>query len=409
VHLLESPLPAGPMDAFHVDILHGESLGGWPWSLFDGELVVPRSITPSNARTADIVFETLIRGGHFTDLESVTGTIARFAVHGLRELLRGGDFGEPLLSVTVDEESHDQLIVEMPWGSLQLVAEGTQTQWSRDETRMAVRAHAQMQFGNALPLSAVDALVETLRDLVIFARTRPSHLTGLMLLGEAGAAERAGEFRVIRQPESNPQETRTSGPPLILNPAMVPDVYALIRAWFGLREKLGPVWRLLFTATVNPWLMPESQLLNLTGFAEGYHRTLHDEPPLSDDDAATSVQAMLAALNDERDRDVFRGALVHANSQSQRARVRWLARRAAAALTEWGLDVARLTSEIVDTRNWLTHWGERGQYVCEGNELTRLISQLYFVLATNILLDLGLDEENVAAQLALRMRLMDWS
>jgi hypothetical protein len=335
--------------------------------------------------------------------------MAHVAVHGLRELLRGGGFGEPLLSVTADKESHDQLVVEMPWGSLQFVVAGVQTQWSRDETRIAVHAHIQMQFNNSLPLPAVDALVEPLRDLVIFARTRPSHLTGLMLLGQTATGERANEFRVIRRPESNPQEARTSGPPLILNLATVPDVHALIRAWFELREKLGPVWRLFFATTVNPWLTPESQLLNLTGFAEGYHRTLHDEPPLSDDDAAASVQAMLAALDDERYRDVFCGALMYANSQSQRARVRWLARRATAALTEWGLDVARLTNEIADTRNWLTHWGERGQWVCEGDELSRLISQLYFVIATNILLDLGLDEANVAAQLEPRMRLMDWS
>jgi ApeA N-terminal domain 1 len=408
VHLLESPLAATPMDSFSLDALHGESLDGGPWSLFDGELVTPRPITPSNAGTADLVFETLIRGGHIADLQGVTGQMAHVAVHGLRELLRGGGFGESLLAVTADRECHDQLVIEMPWGSLQLIVAGTQTRWSRDETRIAVGAHAQMSFSEALSLPAVDALVEPLRDLVIFARTSPSHVTGLRLL-RPGSEGRTHEYRVIRRPESDPRDARTSGPPLLLNPATVPDINELIRGWFELREKLGPVWRLFFATTVAPGLTSEARLLNLSSFAEGYHRTLHDEPPLSDVDAAASVQAMLAALDDDQHRETFCYALAYANSQSQRARIRWLARRAATVLAEWGLDVARVTSEVADTRNWLTHWGERGPHACEGDELSRLIGQLYFVLATNVLLDLGLDEANVAAQLAPRMRLIGWS
>jgi hypothetical protein len=396
------------MDSFSLDALHGESLDGGPWSLFDGELVTPRPITPSNAGTADLVFETLIRGGHIADLQGVTGQMAHVAVHGLRELLRGGGFGESLLAVTADRECHDQLVIEMPWGSLQLIVAGTQTRWSRDETRIAVGAHAQMSFSEALSLPAVDALVEPLRDLVIFARTSPSHVTGLRLL-RPGSEGRTHEYRVIRRPESDPRDARTSGPPLLLNPATVPDINELIRGWFELREKLGPVWRLFFATTVAPGLTSEARLLNLSSFAEGYHRTLHDEPPLSDVDAAASVQAMLAALDDDQHRETFCYALAYANSQSQRARIRWLARRAATVLAEWGLDVARVTSEVADTRNWLTHWGERGPHACEGDELSRLIGQLYFVLATNVLLDLGLDEANVAAQLAPRMRLIGWS
>jgi hypothetical protein len=406
VHLLESPLPAAPMDEYHLDVLYGESLDGWPWSLFDGELVGPSTITPGDARSADIVFDTLVRGGHLDGPADVVGTIARVAIHGLRELLRGGGFGPALLSVTADEECNDQLIVEMPWGSLRLLAAGTQTKWSRDETRVAVRAHVQMHFDQPLALPDVEALVEPLRDLVIFARTRPSHVTGLALLGEAQPGLRTREFTVIRRPDSDPKDADTRGPPLIFNPALVPDPHALLRSWFGLRERLGPVWRLFFATTVDPWLTRESQLLNLTAFAEGYHRALHDEPPLPEHNATTAVEAMLATLADERTRKVFRGALDYANSQSQRVRVRWLARRAASALPDWHLDVARLTTQVADTRNWLTHWGERGEHVCEGDELELLIARLHLVLVANVLLDLGLDEGNVIEQMGMRMQLL---
>ncbi len=409
VHLLESPFAASPMDSLHVDALFGESLDEWPCTLIDGELVIPRPITPSNAHTADLVFETMLRGGHVTDLEQVTGRMARVAIHGLRELLRGGAFGPALLQVTADHESNDQLIVEMPWGSLQLVAAGMQTNWSRDETRIAVNAHAQMQFAEALSLPAVDALIEPLRDLVIFARSRPSYVTALTLLdGKRSTQTRPCEYKVIRRPENDPRDARASGPPLLLNLATIPDVHDTIQRWFELRERLGPVWRLFFTTPVDPWLTPESQLLNLTAFAEGYHRTLHDEPPLSDKDAEASVQAMLAALDDEDHRNVFRGALTHANSQSQRARIRSLAKQAITVLTDWQLDVTRFTTELTDTRNWLTHWGDRGRHVCEGEELSRLIGQLYYVLAANVLLDVGLDPVSAAAQMAPRLQLVGW-
>jgi hypothetical protein len=395
------------MDSVHVDALFGESLDGWPWSLIDGELVPPRPITPSNAHTADLLFETMLRGGHITDPERATGRMAHVALHGLRDLLRGGGFGPALLHVTADHESNDQLIVEMPWGSLQLVAAGMQTNWSRDETRIAVNAHAQMQFTEPLPLPAIDALIEPLRDLVIFASTQPSYVTALTLLDDTQSPQaRPCEYKVIRRPESSPQAARPSRPPLLLNLATIPDVHDTIQRWFELRENLGPVWRLFFTTPVDPRLTPESQLLNLTAFAEGYHRTLHDEPPLSDEDAAVSVQVMLNALHDEDHRNLFRGALSHANSQSQRARVRLLAKRAISAVTDWQLDVTRFTTELADTRNWLTHWGERGHHVCEGEDLSRLVGQLYFVLATNVLLDVGLDPADVAAQMLPRLQLV---
>lgn len=407
VHLLESPLSATPMDSLHVDALFGESLDGWPWTLLDGELLTPNPITPSNAHTADLAFETMLRGGHVTDPNEATGRMASVALHGLRELLRGGGFGPALLDVTADHESTDQLIVEMPWGSLQLIAAGMQTKWSRDETRLAVNAHAQMQFSDALSLPAVDVLVEPLRDLVTFSRGRASYVTALTLL-TPNPPTRPDEYKVIRRPEIDPKEARSTGPPLLLNLATVPDAHDTIRRWFELREKLGPVWRLFFTTTVDTWLTLESQLLNLTAFAEGYHRTLHDEPPLSDEDAEASVQTMLGALDDEHHQRVFKGALTHANSQSQRARIRWLGRRASSALPDWQLDVALLTTEVSDTRNWLTHWGQREEHVCEGEELSRLTGQLYFVLALNILLDVGLNTSDAAAQLTPRLQLVGW-
>jgi hypothetical protein len=408
VHLFESPLPGSLWDPIRVDALHGETLGGSPFSLLDGEVVGPTTITPSSARTADIAFAALVEGGHVTTLDEVAGNLASVGLHDLREFLRGGGFGTPLLNVSADRECVAHCTVDFDWGSLQLLAAGVQTKWSRDETRTEVKAHAQLRFREEAALSTVDAVIEPLRDLVSFSTGRASYVTGLSLLtaGQAQAATPTsrGDFKVIRRPEADPQHVPRARLPLLLNPATVPQGIGILQSWFALRGQLGPVWPLFFSTIFDPWLPPESQLLNLTAFAEGYHRTLHDEPPLPKAEAAAAVATMLEALPENRTRELFRPALSYANSQSQRARIRWLTRRALAALPAWQLDAREFTSQIADTRNWHTHWGERGGGVQEGDDLLRLARRLYLVLSVNLLLDLGVESADVAPQLETRLQ-----
>jgi hypothetical protein len=410
VHLFESPFPGSAMEAHPVEVLHGESLDGWPFSLLSGERSPPPTITPSNIRTADLVFETLVQGTHVTSPQEVTGTMVRVGLSGLSDLLRGGGFGEPLLAASADHECVDHQTVEMVWGSLQLFAAGIQTKWSRDETRIAVRTHAQLAFDEEVPMSAVDAAVEPLRDLIAFATGRPSYVTSLELLGARDTPsshwQHRREFKVIRRPNHDPALVPRGRLPLLLNPGSLPDGVNVIGAWYALRNELGPVWPLFFSTQTDPWLRPESQLLNLAAFAEGYHRTLHDAPPLSTEDAAKAVEAMLDVLPDDQQREVFKGALSHANSQSQRARIRWLTKRACTIFDAWNLDVREFASQVVDSRNWLTHWGNRGRDTREGADLARLASRLYLVLAINIELDLPLDPSQVASQVATRLELI---
>jgi hypothetical protein len=44
-------------------------------------------------------------------------------------------------------------------------------------------------------------------------------------------------------------------------------------------------------------------------------------------------------------------------------------------------------------------WGDRGDHVQEGDDLATLAERLYVVLVTNILLDLGLDDETARHQI----------
>ena len=407
VHLPDSPLP--PLDLeeppMSVETLHGETLDGWPFSLLNGAVVPPRVLTRAAASVTDLGFATLIRGPHVSDVDEVVGTMASVGLRGLREFLRGGLQDQALLATSPEDAQGDFIAIDMPWGSLGLYIAGSATHTGQNEVRYGIRAHAQFELDGEATLRRVDELIEPLRDLVAFSTRRRSTVTGLQLLGAPDAEgahwQHRREFKVVRPPEVPPDHrpfpTFCS---LMLNPATVPQGGNIIARWYELRASLGPVWPVFFATLADPWMTRESQLLSLTSFAEAYHRTLHDVPPLTDDEEVAAVAAMLAALPDRRHRDHYRSRLQYMNSQSQRARIRDLARRALGVATAWDLDAGLVAAQAVDTRNWLTHWGDRGPHVQNADQFAPLLRRLYVILAINLLLDLGLTGEDTARQVA---------
>lgn len=417
VHVMDSPLVPGygrPAIS-EIPVFYGESLGGQPFTLLGGFLTNASEKFGGGGpggSTADALFATLVRGAHVSSIDDVSGGEAVAQIHGLLELLLGGRVGKPLLRVAAEKDSHDQIVVDLPFGTLILSA-GAGGSFSRTERRHTLSASALVRFDDELRLPRIDRLLAPLRDLIVFGTREPSYISDLRLLPpkttppEVVEVERyAHELRVIRARDVELSVERTSSYyALWLNPATVPDAGQLLLSWWDLRERLGPVWTLLFGTLQRPGLPLENQLLNLTAFAEGYHRTLHDERPLTAEEAKAAVDTMLAVIDEKRIRDVFRGALTYANAQTQRKRMRWLAKRACRVIDAWDLDVSNFCNELADTRNWLTHWGDRGEHTQEGAGLVRLIARLDLVISVNVLLDLGLDDQVVAEQIGSGTRL----
>ena len=411
VHLVKSPLPPSDVgDApASVQTLHGETLDGWPFSLLNGAVVRPRVLTRATQGISDLRFATLVRGPHVNEADEVVGTMAHVGLRGLREFLRGGLQDQALLATSPEDEQGDSVSVEMPWGSLGLYIAGGPTHLGQNEVRFAVRAHAQIEFHDETTLWRVDELVEPLRDLIAFSTRRPSTVTGLQLLGASNEDgvhwQHRREFKVVRVPEAPPDVRAPSDfCALMLNPATVAQGGDIIASWYELRASLGPVWPLFFATLADPWMTRESQLLNLTSFAEGYHRTLHDVPPLSNAEADAATCNMLAALRTAAHRKHYLSRLRYANTQSQRARIRRLTGRALKVAEVWDLDVDVVCAQVVDTRNWLTHWGDRGEHVQEGDEIVLLCRRLYVILSINLLLDLGLNIEDTRRQIGSGLR-----
>jgi len=137
---------------------------------------------------------------------------------------------------------------------------------------------------------------------------------------------------------------------------------------------------------------PLTRLLRLTSCAEGYHRALHDDPPFSAEEHDGMVASMLATLpDDDSTRAHYGGRLQHANSQSQRKRIKWLVERAAEVDERLDGQAARLTNRLVGWRNDQTHLDEN-VIAPPLDDLLLLNAVLTYVLETNFLLDMGIDE-----------------
>jgi hypothetical protein len=161
--------------------------------------------------------------------------------------------------------------------------------------------------------------------------------------------------------------------------------------WFDIHRRLGGAAAFFFGTLNVGRIYQENRLLNLLAFAEGYHRTFFDAPPFPAEVHDELVERMLATLDDSRQREHYLPRLRHANSQSQRRRLRELIERAAEAIPQLRPETTTLREELVDTRNQYTHFGDPGPHVLAPTDLYGRVDRLQLVLEVNLLRDLGVD------------------
>lgn len=273
---------------------------------------------------------------------------------------------------------------------------------SGDWYRQHFEATAVLQLKSPTPLSLTQWLerwVTPIQDLMVFGMRQPSSTISLSGI-HAGAVGPNGlpfdvKVHALWHPRVPDLLWAVYQGRAILPANAVDDIGELIAQWFALHRKLGNAAQLFF-GTINDRDLPAlNRMLNLLAFAETYHRRRFDEPPLAEAEHDALSKQMLAGLPSQRECDVYAGRLLHANAQSQRQRVRWLITRAASADSR--LEVKRaLVDSLTETRNHLTHFDAPNEWVANTSYgYALLAAALEFVLEANILLDLGLTEEQV--------------
>lgn len=173
------------------------------------------------------------------------------------------------------------------------------------------------------------------------------------------------------------------GRPLVPFSALQDAAPTFISGWFELYERLGPAM-LFFIAALSERMFLENRLLNYTSFAESYHRTLHDEPPITAEEHAQYVAEMLKTIDNTDHRNHYEARLRFAAAQGQRQRLKWLIRRTKETLPKLAVLKVGLADRLVETRNALTHLDPTGAPGLSRGALFRAIEQLEVVLQLNI-------------------------
>ncbi|HTA13839.1 MAG TPA: HEPN domain-containing protein, partial [Solirubrobacteraceae bacterium] len=297
------------------------------------------------------------------------------------------------------------LSVEVDRGVSLLLAASRQDGFREGERYPSLGVNAQWDLDPPIPVSQLQIdYIGPLQDLILFATRRQSYVTRVAAHLQTGSPL---IVPILEQAYPRPQEA----PPLYalaLNLGWLDKPDALIAKWFALHRKVGPVWDQFFSVLDRPESILEHRLLALMSFAEGYHRTLHSQPPLTKSQQKQAEKAIRDALKPmpERVRGIYKAALGHVNSQGQRERLEYLTTKALNVLDAWGLNPEIFCKELHDTRNWMIHWGKKGSHVIEDDQnLFDLVRKLIVVMYVNLLLDLGVDDETTAKTIGSGWRL----
>lgn len=385
----------GPQGPGAIDVLHGEELGGRPLTLL-GVFPTNWSYHGSDRGGGDVInafAETLLQGIHVRNEQELTGPLVTSSLKGLREFLVGGMVDGGPLAVPKEDMAASTLPVDLGEGVSLLLIASRRHHLDRNRERSEITTSAQWTLDPPMALTRLERdYLQPLQDLILFATRSQSYVTSLAVQFESGEPL---SVNVHQRPHPQPRETREVYA-LALNLRHSANPAGLIAAWFELRRKVGPVWALFFAAFDRSESLLDDRLLGLLSFAEGYDRAVRpEEKPLSVDEEKAAKAAIKNALPDKRIRAIYKGAVNHANTQTLRERLDYLIGNAVSVLGEWwDLDADLLRDQLYDTRNWMVHWGERGDHVVEDSQgLVDMMRRLIVVLYVNLLLELGLDAE----------------
>jgi len=408
LHLVDTNLFSGHEPPEPVQALFGQTLSGVPLSVHGFYPAHWGAAVAGGSNTLDGFPQTLIAGGQPATPAELTGFGFTARLHGLRETLSGGSMDGGLLNPRAGEHGQgERLQFELDDRAKLELAVFEERSVSRVREHKEAFAAAHLLLQKPMALAEMErSYLEPLCDLVAFATRRACYVQSLRLPASRKSIK---ALHVVRTPYPKPDaRSERDVYSLTLNLADLPEPQETLQAWFALHQRVGPVWQLLFSTLQRTDGLLENRFMNLVAFAEGYHRALHDQPPLPPEQAKAATKAALKSITDRKTRRVYREALAHANSQSQAQRVSELTGRCLAVLDAWELDGAAFTREVKDTRNWLNHWGKRGKDTRDdGAGLSLLVARLEVILYANLMLDLGMRNHEVAKAIGSGWRL-DW-
>jgi hypothetical protein len=390
--------PVATLDApSAIPVLHGMTLGGDPCTLLD--LVCRQSKGHLGGHSKQILGSNLfILGTHVSKMDDLEFSRARIGFRGL---------GEWLTERWPDRESSFEEISKQ--GVLVIPLDGGRLVFRRDEETSATRFtnqrkveyRALFEFDQPTTLSKLNEdFIRPLHDLLVLGTNEEIRVTETTLLTHEETEKWWDKQNPIRTVAEIPVVLRSelqwhADRPNTFNQVPLPlaalgiDPANTIQQWYTLRRDISGPGNALFAALNRRFRTLEVELLGLLSAAEGYHRARFNALTVSEDAHINAVASMIDALPDDL-RDNYAKHLSYANEQTQAQRLRELFENAESvvpATNKWRKEVRGL----VQTRNYLTHWGNESDAVLSIDQQFIGLKKLEIVLRINLMRDMGVE------------------
>jgi hypothetical protein len=236
------------------------------------------------------------------------------------------------------------------------------------------------------------------------------HLLQVSLLQQERVKTERREFDFICTP-SLPGSERSMQSPQILIPLELLGIEGFARVlscWISKKAELSPLLG-LYLHTAHRQNMPlETKLLFYTQVLESCHRQTMGGQYLSDEDYQAIYHLLVKAIpggssvpNELRER--LKSSLRYGNEYSQRTRFKrillGLSHETGQILLR-DLSPEHFVGEVVDTRNYYTHYSAAPSSVLAGELLLDRVRRLRQLVALVFLLELGINEKLLVSRLA---------
>ena len=388
-----------------IPVLHGHDLHGKPCTLFDAIATETEGGLFGGHVREVLTSNRLVHGAQLRSMDDLEVGDVLVDLWGLTEWVNG--IWEKQESADPSVELPDGEVLNVPLDGAHLILQrGLATrEGRRTENKREAHVTAHFTLKETTNYQAfTERFVRPLQDLMVLTRRSQSEVDAITVLMPK-EEERWWDPEPLRVAETvaiieRTRIDRPSGPvqdrPQIPMPlrAWGRSAPALLAAWFRLRKELGGPANLLFATLNKKEASLEDDVLNFLSVAEGYHRLKLNEPPFADEEH-DEVLSLIRTIEDSPRRDHYLQRLRHANEQSQKQRVKALFERAEKVLPDAESWRRKQLQALIDTRNFLTHWGEPTDNVLEDWDLWFALNRVRVVLEVNVYLDLGIDHQTI--------------
>lgn len=395
-------------DTHHdLSTIHGVVQGG-PVTLYDC-FYLNRNFGFGTVAVSKVHVGTVFRGANLPPEDQLRVTELEAAITGLDEWLQitGIESGFEFDSARKVQAA---FIRYVPPPKIELSLPGLQATFKFAWTAPGGRARTEAKITHQARLSVVPtdgASFESVRqqltrlvNFLSFAADQTLTIDSLYAYSPSAAMDVAEGQKLIQLPVFYESSTRTRAAKVERNTMLFayPDVTdrleGMLKSWMAHHEALSPAFNLYFAVQAGRHAYVESEFLSIVQGLETLHDRTSDEAVEPADVFGAKVTRILATCP-EADREWLAEQLAYANKPSLRTRLRRMLKPFAST---FGNAEARkvLVENIVDTRNYLTHYDPGlAARATRGSELLPLTSKLQALFQLHLLLLLEIDQGHI--------------